>query len=279
MAENSGIAWTTHTFNPWIGCTKVSPGCDHCYAETWNARFGGGVAPNWGPGAPRRRTDLKNWNRPLRWQRLRRQAIDAGENPPPVRVFTASLADVFDNEVPDEWRRDLFELMLKCPDLDWQVVTKRIGNVSDMLRRCAPDGILPTNAILIATIVNQEEADRDMPKFRTVAMSGAARFCGVSFEPALGHVDWTPWLDFLDWIIIGGESDQGKAKARPFYLSWARSTIDQCHDHGMVSVFMKQVGSCAVGDQGVLLWTNDKAGAEPIEWPADIRVREFPVMR
>jgi protein gp37 len=77
MVANTKIEWAHHTFNPWIGCTKVSPACDHCYAEAWNARFGAGVAPNCGPGAPRRRTTVQTWNKPLKWQRERRAAIDA----------------------------------------------------------------------------------------------------------------------------------------------------------------------------------------------------------
>jgi protein gp37 len=266
VAEFSKIAWTTHTFNPWIGCTKVSPGCDHCYAHARDARFGGGVAPHWGTGAPRRRTTQQNWNKPLRWQHERRAAINAGLNPEPVRVFCASLADVFDNEVPDEWRRDLMRLIHKCPDLEWQIVTKRVGNVGAMM---VATGVseLPANVILISTVVNQAEADRDLRKLIMLKFADVARYVGVSYEPAVGPVDWRDWVNDIDWIIIGGESDQGAAKARPFDIGWARSTIARCQET-LLPVFMKQMGS----GHGL----KDRAGADPSEWPEDIRVREFP---
>lgn len=271
MAENSGIAWTTHTLNPWIGCTKVGPGCDHCYAEVWNRRYDGGA--NWGPGAPRRRT--KTWGHPLRWQRERRAALDRGENPPPVRVFCASLADVFDNEVPQSWRHELWGLIFKCPDLEWQLVTKRVGNVHKM----APALGFPTNVIVLSTIVNQTEADRDLDKLCDTKRDGIAQHIGVSYEPALGPVDWLPWIAArlgLDWLIVGGESAQGGAEARGFELDWAYSTIEQCRGY-RVPVFMKQLGSRA-GSSGFNYKTADRAGANPSEWPADLRVREFPTL-
>src|SRR4051794_32041999 len=113
MAENSGIEWTHHTFNPWIGCTKVSAACDHCYAETWDNRFGGG---HWGPKATRRRT--KNWSAPLKWdQQAQKQGVR-------YRVFCASLADVFDNRAPSEWRADLWQLIHDTTNLDWLLLTK-----------------------------------------------------------------------------------------------------------------------------------------------------------
>jgi len=281
MAENSGIAWTTHTFNPWIGCTKVGPGCDNCYAENWNHRFDGGA--NWGPGAPRRRTTPQNWSKVRKWQRDRRAAIERGEKPEPVRVFCASLADVFDNEVPEDWRKELWQLIRDCPDLEWQMVTKRVGNVAKMVPpnwKTTPVVGLPSNVIVIATIVNQEEADRDRPKMIALKKAGVAMHIGVSYEPALGPVDWTPWLGLdsygLDWIIVGGESTQGGAGARRFELDWAYSTIEQCRGY-RVPVFMKQLGSRA-GSSGFNYKTADRAGANPSEWPADLRVREFPTL-
>lgn len=274
MAENSGIAWTTHTFNPWVGCTKVSPGCDHCYAEAWDKRAGG--PSHWGPGAPRRRTTMQNWNKPLRWQKERRAALDRGERPEPVRVFCASLADVFDNQVPNEWRDDLWQLIARCPDLRWILVTKRVGNVARMM----PIDWRPANMIVLSTIVDQAEADRDLPKLRFLKQQDVVRYIGVSYEPALGPVDWSAHLcgarDALDWIIVGGESHQGSAKARPFEVNWADRTIIQCANAG-VAVFVKQLGSRPVGlyPARTLL---DRAGADPSEWPERLRVRQFPFM-
>src|SRR5688572_4428248 len=104
MAEVTGIAWTDSTFNPWIGCTKVGPGCDHCYAEALDKRHRWGGATHWGAGVERMRTSPSNWAKPRAWNR---KAVASGK---PWRVFCASLADVFDNEVPHDWRADLFEL-------------------------------------------------------------------------------------------------------------------------------------------------------------------------
>ena len=166
MSANTKIEWADHTFNPWEGCTKVGPGCDHCYAEARNARFGGGTANNWGPGAPRRRTSEANWKLPLKWNR---EAKKLGIR---KKVFCASLADVFDNDVETAWRSDLFELITRTLHLDWLLLTKRIGNAKAMLAEACRynyggayirQGFL-LNVWLGATVVNQEEADRDIPK-------------------------------------------------------------------------------------------------------------------
>lgn len=256
MAENSGISWTDHTFNPWVGCTKVGPGCDHCYAEAWNTRFGGGTAPNWGPGAPRRRTAPQNWTKVLRWQR---EAKHAGRR---LKVFCASLADVFDNEVDPAWRQDLWGMYEACPDLDWIFVTKRIGNVAKM----APVSGFGDNAIVLATIVNQDEADRDMHKLVEIKSSGIAKMVGVSYEPALGPVNWNEWADSIDWLIVGGESSQKGAKARLFDPAWALDVTDLAGP----AIFVKQLGSnCGID-------LIDKAGADPVEWPYTLQVQQFP---
>lgn len=273
MAENTKIEWTDHTFNPWEGCQKVGPGCDNCYAETRNARFAGGQAVNWGPGAPRRRTTPSNWNKPLKWNKqaeLQQAAWDGFKKTHPdltddgliakgfikprrPRVFCASLADVFDNAVDPQWRADLFGLIMKTPHLDWLLLTKRIGNVKPMLAELAhgsdPDlsllDMMPLPNVWIgATIVNQEEADRDIPKL--LAVPAKVRF--LSMEPLLGPVDlrFTNGLvhgcdaaDYqLDWVIVGGESGPG---ARPMHPTWARFLRDQCQEAGVPFLF-KQWG-------------------------------------
>ena len=164
MAENTKIEWADHTFSPWTGCTKVSPACDHCYAEGWAKRSG---HVKWGSGQPRRRTSDANWRMPLKWNR---EAERTGVRP---RVFCASLADVFDNEVDPAWRADLFKLIADTPNLDWLLLTKRIGNAQRMIGEALtimseagkPMNRWPwPNVWLSATVVNQEEADRDIPK-------------------------------------------------------------------------------------------------------------------
>lgn len=260
MAENSAIEWTDHTFNFWEGCQKVGPGCDHCYAEARNARFGGGVAPNWGPGAPRRLTSPANRRKPLRWQ-AQADAFQAAHGRR-QRVFCSSLADVFDNAVPADWRRELFDLIDETPALDWLLLTKRIGNVRSMLSEMGRDAC-PQNVWLGATVVNQAEADRDIPKL--LAAPAQVRF--LSMEPLLGPVnlrtlpiadseEWdcrnrgTPALAgrsgpslppiraSLDWVIVGGESGPG---ARPMHPDWARSLRAQCAAAGVPFMF-KQWG-------------------------------------
>ncbi len=268
MSENSKIEWTDHTFNPWEGCQKVGPGCDHCYAETRNARFGGGTAVNWGPGAPRRRTSVSNWNKPMAWNDAAFAFFVAHGRR--QRVFCASLADVFDNAVDPQWRADLFALIESTPNLDWLLLTKRIGNVVDMVTEACEmvdhgegylslwaQGEWPSNVWLGATIVDQKEADRDIPKL--LAVPAARRF--LSMEPLLGPVDLnaTPAGDILcrcegcvsmtpdtrlDWVIVGGESGTG---ARPMHPEWARDLRDKCAAAGVPFLF-KQWGEWTPGE-------------------------------
>lgn len=240
MAENTAIEWADHTFNPWTGCTKVSPGCDHCYAESWSKRSG---TVQWGPDQPRRRTTAANWRFPLKWNA---QAEREGRR---FRVFCASLADVFDNAVPQEWRDDLFRLIERTPRLDWLLLTKRVGNVAHQVwPRWMQQGF-PLNVWIGATMVDQGEVDRDARKL--LALPAPVHF--ISYEPALGPIDVAPWLrpycdagsrphpdgggvtcsrcggtggcGGLSWVIAGGESGP---RARPAHPEWFRSLRDQC---------------------------------------------------
>ncbi len=264
MSENSGIEWTDHTFNPWEGCQKVGPGCDHCYAETRNARFAGGTAINWGPGAPRRRTSSKNWHKPVAWDAAHAEFF--AQHGRRQRVFCASLADVFDNAVDIGWRANLLDLISKTRHLDWLILTKRIGNAQAMV----PPGWFLQNphVILGATIVNQEEADRDIPKLLAVPV--VRRF--LSMEPLLGAVDLrlqrpatendrqdmdgycshitTAAGAGIHWVIVGGESGTGARQMSPV---WARDLRDQCKAAGVPFLF-KQWGEWAPN------WYNDDAG-------------------
>ena len=276
MAENTKIEWTDHTFNPWIGCTKAGPGCDHCYAENlMDKRMGVAI---WGPLNERVRTKDANWKMPLRWN-AQADAFMA-QHGRRQRVFCASLADVFDNAVDSQWRADLFGLIAATPNLDWLLLTKRIGNVRSMLAEAQHKAYTrvdydlagfigsmvngdtpPANVWIGATIVNQAEADRDIPKL--LAVPARVRF--LSMEPLLGPVDLTgEWLtaklgaypfkglasehrtrlvDLLDWVIVGGESGPG---ARPMHPDWARSLRDQCRAAGVPFLF-KQWGEWLPG--------------------------------
>lgn len=274
MSETSKIEWTDSTFNPWEGCAKVGPGCDHCYAESRNARFGGGTAVNWGPGAPRRRTSAANWRKPLQWNRDGTFYAIHGRR---QRVFCASLADVFDNGVDPAWRADLFRLIAETANLDWLLLTKRIGNVPTMLRRMDVER-LPDNVWLGATIVNQAEADRDIPKLLAVP----ARVHFLSMEPLLGPVDLErpmpgpdldqgsgaaicqPWMiqSGIDWVIVGGESG---TSARPMHPDWARSLRDQCAAAGVPFLFKQWGEWLPVEPNGAAI---SGCGVTPVREPA-----------
>lgn len=244
MAENSKIEWTDHTFNPWIGCQKVSPGCDHCYAESLSKRYGW---VEWGPHGERKRTSAANWKKPRQWAKAARGA----ERRP--RVFCASLADVFDNQAPTEWRKDLFDLIAATPELDWLLLTKRPENLARMF----PTGLW-MNVWLGTTCEDQERYDRRWPLL-AAQRNVPVRF--ISYEPAIGPLriqsmalvlDY-PVKMFPDWIICGGESGPGARMMQP---QWASDIKADCELVG-VNFFMKQM-----------------TGKKPI--PPELLLREFP---
>ena len=241
--ENSNIEWTDHTFNPWIGCQHVSPGCVRCYAETLNDRYkwNGG---EWGPRSPRKLTSDANWAKPLRWNA---DAKAYGKRP---KVFCASLADWLDNKAPQEWRYRLGELIRATPDLDWLLLTKRIENY-EKLAPWKPD-LIPDNVWLGVTA-----EDQNYYRKRWYIMSNLpARTRFVSYEPALGPLVLINTSARLlpDWVICGGETGSG---ARYMKKRWARQLRDECSELG-VSFFMKQM-------------------TQKAEIPGDLKVREFPV--
>lgn len=271
MAENSKIEWTDHTFNPWRGCTKVSPGCANCYAETLSHR-NPKVLGEWGKGKPRVRASAAMWREPLKWNQAeeskRVSHSEFVENHRP-RVFCASLADWLDDEVPIEWLADLLALIHATPNLDWLLLTKRPQNWSERLAACAPfrevgspqflwelnwlaQGVPPANVWIGTTVEDQQRADERIPHLLNIPAK--VRF--LSCEPLLGPVDLSafigrvpnitgeridPYNFGLDWVIAGGESGP---KARPMHPDWARSIRDQCAAAG-VAYHFKQWGEWA----------------------------------
>lgn len=234
MGETTKIEWCDHTFNPWIGCTKVSPGCDNCYAEAlMDTRYG---RVTWGAGEDRVRTAPANWAKPRAWNR---QAITAGTRP---FVFCASLADVFDNEVDPMWRADLFKLIEETPQLVWLLLTKRVGNVLKMTDPGAGNPCLPRNAAVGATFPNLEEYDRDRIKLHEVKMRREPLFTFGSFEPLLSPISLDSYAP--DWIIVGGESGRDP---REMKIQWARDIQRRTAELGRVFNF-KQTGG---RDKGV----------------------------
>jgi protein gp37 len=289
MGENSTIEWTDHTFNPWTGCQRVSPGCDHCYAEALAKRsprtFG-----SWQPGGERKRTSEAYWRQPLAWNT---QASFAGRRD---RVFCASMADVFDTAAPADWLADLLVLVKHTPALDWLLLTKRPQLIRRQLREAAAvarvtgrndvadwvdqwlGGEPPAQVWLGTTVENQAEADRRIPHLRSVP----ARVRFLSCEPLLGPLNlmrapaegggWDNWLTGdrhrgnaiwsagpgIDWVIAGGESGLRARSMRP---DWAHRLRDQCVTAG-VPFFFKQWGAWAPRADGVIeKTTKDKTGA------------------
>jgi protein gp37 len=233
MAEHTEISWADATFNPWIGCTRISPACDHCYAAAQN-EFRKWV-PGWGTSIPRRRT--KTWGDPVRWNR---DAALTGRRP---RIFCASLADVFDNEVHRAWHSDLWQLIKATPNLRWMLLTKRIGNASKTLPPDWPQDFLHVG--LMATIANQDEWDRDYHKLTKLP----AAWRGVSAEPLLGPIKIPSSCPPPDWLIVGGESG---AHHRPPDPEWVRSLRDQCAELAIAFHF-KQWGGMQSKSNGCLL--------------------------
>ena len=263
MGQNSNIEWTDHTFNPWIGCAKVSPGCAHCYAETLMATRYGRV--EWGKGKARVRTSPANWAKPRAWNREAAEAFNDYEGhrmlhggnahypkPSRPRVFCASLADWLDDEVPIEWLADLLDLIALTPHLDWLLLTKRPQNWRGRLEaiergifQCATrhfagdwlGGEAPANVWVGTTVEDQERANERHP----VLMSIPARVRFWSVEPMLSSVQVIDlWCDHgaPDWAIIGGESGPG---AREFHLENAWDLILTCQSFD-VAPFVKQLG-------------------------------------
>lgn len=305
MAETTGIAYVHHSRNFWTGCTKVGPGCDGCYAEAFQRWIRGkdpetGEAKNWGPGRARvphlegAAKDLRRWNR---------KAAAAGER---RRVFINTQSDTFDNEAPQEWREFMWPVLVECTWLDILLVTKRVGNVHRMVpiwwmgygSFAVRGPQWPDNIRVLATIVNQEEADRDISKLLELPCKN-----GVSYEPALGPVNWAPHMPRtpdrqkgtewdsvgIQWLIVGGESDQAGHQTRPFFLDWAHNAIEQGHAAG-VPVFLKQLGSQPVrfvpeADYGGgvlheehydMIELKAEGGKDPAEWDPELRVQEVP---
>lgn len=247
MAEETNIEWADSTFNPWMGCTKVSPACDHCYAETLMDKRHGKV--QWGPHGERVRTSAGNWQNPRRWQR--QAAAFLAEHGCRRRVFCASLADVFDNKAPVGARDDLWQLIRETPDLDWLLLTKRPQNIEKMLPAFWDE--IRGHVWLGTSTENQEEADRRLPVLLAITPRPAVFF--ASAEPLLGPIDFMtikrkaplgsmsvlpcePGGVYLDWIIAGGESGPG---ARPTNPQWYREIRDQCAEAGVAFLF-KQWG-------------------------------------
>lgn len=249
-------------------CTRISPGCQHCYASIINKRFGTGAeytVPNLAD--HEFYIDEKILAEPLKRKK-------------PATIFVGDMFDLFHEAIPPVMIFRVWDVMQRTSRHTFQVLTKRAKRMHYVLE----NGTIASNIWLGVSVEDQQRADERIPPL--LQMPAAIRF--ISYEPALEGIDIRYALDdcnacdeptpHLDWVICGGESGPG---ARPFNLTWAESLRDQCKAAG-VPFFMKQVGSnpTATGNLHGLACTvflkKRSKGGDISEWPASLRVREFP---
>lgn len=254
MGAKTAILWTDATHNFWIGCTEVTDACDNCYARTLAERYGWAV---WGNGEPRYLTSLANRRKPLAWDKTALTELGRKR-----RVFSFSLADVFDTEVPEEWRTDFFQLVHQTQNTYWQFLTKR----ASVPRRYA--GQYDADKVWLGTSLG---SDKDMHMAYEI-VKAPALLHWISYEPAIGPLNVYDLPEQIKWLVIGGESGHG---ARPFNIEWALSAVEACKDLG-VSVFVKQLGLHPKLN-GVPYPVSDSHGKILSEWPEALRVQEFPL--
>lgn len=241
MGKETNISWTHHTFNAWLGCQKVSPGCTNCYAEQMDNWLHKGA--HWGTRGVRKMFGADHWRQPIHWNAAAEAANERR------RVFCSSVADVFEDRPElEETRIALWELILATPHLDWLLLTKRPENFDRLLLwgSCGAYAEPLRNVWLGVTAENQEYASIRIPILqRTPAVR---RF--VSYEPALGPIDWTPFLSStpnIHWVIFGDESGR---RRRPADIEWARQTRDACEAHGVAYHFKQWCGANVDGITG-----------------------------
>lgn len=225
MSIGTSIEWTDATFNPWTGCTKVSPGCRFCYAALFDSRHLHEKRSHWGPGARRMPASEAQW---AEVAALNRRAKKRGK---PIRVFCASMADVFEKEAPPKQQQRLWETIAATPYLRWQLLTKRPERIMDTIpeawRAKAPANVWYGTSVESADYLWRIEELQKVP--------AAVRF--LSVEPLLGPIPTLP-LDGIRWVILGGESGPS---ARPMKVEWAREIRDQALA-ASVPFFFKQWG-------------------------------------
>lgn len=225
MSADSKIEWTDATWNPVRGCTKISPGCKHCYAETFAERFRGVPGHPYEQGFDLRLVPEKLED-PLRWRR-------------PRRIFVNSMSDLFHRDVPSDYARKVFDVMREAHWHTFQVLTKRADRMQAFIK---DQGIEPTPHIWLG--VSVEDRKYGLPRVETLRQIPAAvRF--LSVEPLLedlGKVN----LDGIQWVIVGGESGR---RARPMDRPWVASLQQQC-EQAQVPFFFKQWGGIRKHETG-----------------------------
>jgi len=245
MGKNTGIAWCDHSNNPWQGCCKESEGCSNCFMFRDKKRYGQN---------PRdiHRSKDKTFNQPLRWK-------------DPSRIFVCSWSDFFLKEA-DAWRDEYWDIIRACSHHTFLLLTKRAYNIEERLPEDWGEGY--PNVWLGITGENQKRLDERMEILKDIP--SAVRF--VSAEPLLERLNVEAYEEYIDWVIVAGESGP---KARVFDLDWASDLLVQSQSTDM-AFFMKQMGANAVCDGDPLSFKH-RSGEDPEEWPEYLRVRQFPV--
>jgi protein gp37 len=307
--NKTSIEWTDFTWNPIRAalkgyqspedakrtirkgtfCTRISPGCTHCYASVINKRFGNGLEYT----VPNLKhieffIDEKILEEPLRRTK-------------PARIFVGDMFDLFHEAIGPFLIATVLDVMVRCPQHTFQLLTKRAARMQEILLFTFTPGPPPPHIWCGVSVEDRKRALERIPRLQETP--AAVRF--LSVEPQLEHIDLghdTPevgWISYLtgfdgcdpvipgiDWVICGGESGPG---ARPFNLAWAESLLEQCHAAD-VPFFMKQLGSNSYwkteareklissgGSDGFTRQSvRDRKGGDPAEWPEALRVREFP---
>lgn len=257
--EKTKIAWTENTFNPWVGCGAVSPGCVNCYARRMTERWQGK-----GAFEQRRRTSAANWRMPAKWNR---EAFESGRR---VKVFCGSMCDWLDDQVPAEWLSDLLFEIARTPYLDWLLLTKRPENFRGRMMQAACetqmqgtaarwlDGEYPKNVWFGVTAENQEQWGTRVKALREIP----ARVKWVSAEPLLDVIDpWSNDFETVRWVVAGGENGPKARRCNAKWIGWLR---DMCAS-AQVPFFFKQWGQNA--DMSEVLGEDAKEVEQTREWP------------
>jgi len=243
MAKNSEIQWTDDTWNPFLGCARMSPACKFCYMYRIETR--------WGRDPENVRKGKTTFSLPKKWKSGR-------------LIFTCSMSDFFIDKA-DSWRDDAWEVIRDCPQHTFQILTKRPERIKDHLPDYfdeIADRVWIGTTVESQTFVNRIEYLLDLP---------CKTF--VSFEPLLGSIEWDDNMSQLDWCIVGGESgnETGDYLYRPMEISWAEYLVEKANENN-VPCFVKQMGTYLYHQLGM----TDRHGSIMEEFPVKLRVREFP---
>jgi protein gp37 len=279
MGAKTGIEWTDATWPIVQGCDYESPGCTNCYAVPLIWRLAHNPNPKIsGPlrGLVEERKGKLVWTGKVA---LREDRLEAPLTWVQARkIFVPSHGDIFHDSVPDAFLDKIFAVMMICPHHTFQVLTKRPQRMRDYIRSntardCAlrAGGPWPLPNVWLGTSV-EDQARAESRRQPMAELAAEGWLTWVSYEPALERVEWKGW-EFLKWMVIGGESGPN---ARRFHLTWMALALEWAQERN-IAVFDKQVGSYAVaGPSHRRFLTEDRKGGDMAEWPADLRIREFP---